>query len=409
MAGYATQRNSAVLHAQTQDQFLENLMQQSPGVFDTYLKNADSLRIQIIYTRIDRDARNRPHFTDFTYHLDRQYFYPASTVKMPLSFLSLEKLHELNKPGVEKFTPMITDSSAPGQEYFLTAPLSANGAPSIAHYIKQIFLISDNDACNRLYEFLGQQYIKDKLTSKGFPRIEMKKRLSVSLTDEQNRYTNAVHFLDTGSHIIYSQPPQYSNAQFSNIPEFVGTGYIDQHEKLVMQPYSMTYKNRFPLADLHHILTGVIFPDPKKPLFNLTSDDYHFLYRYMSAFPRESRYPNYDTTEFFDTYCKFIYFGSDKTRQTGVVRSFNKPGWSYGFLTDIAYIADFENNVEFLLSATIYCNQDGILNDDKYDYDSLGQPFLKNLGQTIYQYELHRKRPHIPDLSAFKIDYSKEY
>ncbi|MDP9231009.1 MAG: glycoside hydrolase family 9 protein, partial [Bacteroidota bacterium] len=40
---------------------------------------------------------------------------------------------------------------------------AANGFPSIAQYIKKIFLVSDNDAYNRLYEFLGQQTINDKL------------------------------------------------------------------------------------------------------------------------------------------------------------------------------------------------------------------------------------------------------
>ncbi len=56
---------------------------------------------------------------------------------------------------------------------------------------------------------------------------------------------------------------------------------------------------------------------------------------------------------------------------------FNKPGWTYGFLIDAAYIADFKNNIEFMISACIYTNSDGILNDDKYDYDTIGYPFLK--------------------------------
>jgi hypothetical protein len=38
----------------------------------------------------------------------------------------------------------------------------------------------------------------------------------------------------------------------------------------------------------------------------------------------------------------------------------------------------------------IYCNKDGILNDDNYDYDELGFPFMKFLGQEIYKYELKR-------------------
>jgi len=74
-------------------------------------------------------------------------------------------------------------------------------------------------------------------------------------------------------------------------------------------------------------------------------------------------------------------------------------------LVDAAYFADFGNNIEFLLSAVIYCNSDGIFNDDNYDYDKVGLPFLKNLGRVIYEYELNRKRKKNPDLRAFQFTY----
>ena len=74
---------------------------------------------------------------------------------------------------------------------------------------------------------------------------------------------------------------------------------------------------------------------------------------------------------------------------------------AYGHLLDVAYIYDEDKGVEFFLSAIIYCNRDGILNDDKYDYDEIGFPFFKKLGQLIYRYELQKKRPyraHFSDL-----------
>jgi hypothetical protein len=89
------------------------------------------------------------------------------------------------------------------------------------------------------------------------------------------------------------------------------------------------------------------------------------------------------------------------------VRVFNKVGWAYGFLTDISYVVDFRNNVEFMLTTTVYVNSDGVLNDDKYDYDSAGYPFMYQLGQTIYNYELQRSRSHKPDLSKFKLQYEQ--
>ena len=58
-----------------------------------------------------------------------------------------------------------------------------------------------------------------------------------------------------------------------------------------------------------------------------------------------------------------------------------------------------------MLSAVIYVNKDGILNDNVYEYDSIGWPFMYQLGQTIYQYELQRPREFKPDLKKFKVQY----
>ena len=87
------------------------------------------------------------------------------------------------------------------------------------------------------------------------------------------------------------------------------------------------------------------------------------------------------------------------------IRIFNKPGDAYGHLIDAAYIVDFKHKIEFFLSAVIYCNSDGILNDDKYDYDNIGKPFMKNLGELIYDYELKRIYKNRPDLSPFLFTY----
>lgn len=387
---------------------LDSLLTCNPQYFSGLIANKDSFRIQIIYTKIDRDKDNQPVFTDYSFNLNNNlYFYPASTVKMPVAFLALEKLNNMNISGVNKFTPIVTDSSGVGETLQLTQPLAQNSAPTIANYIKQVFLVSDNDAFNRLYEFLGQEYIQSKLAEKGYKDAIIRSRLQVSLTDEQNRLTNAIDFFDTSSNLLYHQPSQYSKIKFNIRQEMLGKGYLKEGQ-LIKVPFDFSGKNLICLQDLHNILRSVIFPGfvDEKQRFNLTQDDFNFLYRYMSAWPSESNYPYYDTTEFYNTCAKFLLYGAEKVKPDPQIRIFNKVGGAYGFLTDIAYIADFDKKVEFMLSATIYCNSDGIFNDDKYDYDATGYPFMKNLGKVVYEYEIKRKRTYQSDLDKFKIDYN---
>ena len=40
---------------------------------------------------------------------------------------------------------------------------SKSGYPSIAHYLRALFIISDNSANNRLYEFLGRDHINQRI------------------------------------------------------------------------------------------------------------------------------------------------------------------------------------------------------------------------------------------------------
>lgn len=406
LIGFIGNSQSSNKHS-SDSNFIESLLKQYPAYFQDILNKRDSFNVQIIYTQINRDKHNNPSFKEYQFNLhNNQYFYPASTVKMPIAFLALEKLNELAIPKLTKSSIMVTDSVYPGQTFVYTQPNAASGIASIENYIKQIFLVSDNDAFNRLYEFLGQEYIQKKLTEKGYPDAMIRHRLNVYLSADQNRATNPITFYDTTGKIIYQQPGFYSKAQFQKHTVQLGKGYY-KGENLINEPFDFSDKNSIYLQDQHHILQSVYFPESVavKNRFNLTDSDQAFVQHFMSAFPRESSDPYYDSATYYDAYCKFLLYGSKKGDLPKNIRIFNKVGDAYGFLTDIAYIVDFEHKVEFMLSASISCNSDGIYNDDKYDYDTVGYPFMQHLGEVILKYEQARKRKYPPNLIKFALSY----
>lgn len=386
---------------------LTDILRQYPAYFDSLLRHNDIWHIKIIYTQVDRKARNHPVLRNFYFNIDPgQYFYPASTVKMPTSILALQRLHELNVPGLDKNTTMITEAAYSRQDAVYNDPNSPDGRPTIANYIKKVFLVSDNNAFNRLYEFLGQEYINNTLHRMGYDSVQIIHRLDISRTEDENRHTNPVRFYDTASKLIYQQPLVYSRMNYQKRSTFLGRGYATD-SGIVAQPFDFSRKNRFTLPDLHSVLESVIFPEavPRSQRFNLSREDYQLLHRYMSMKPGESDFPQYDTS-YGGAYSKLLMYGGKGDLAPGI-RIFNKEGDAYGFLNDVAYIVDFSHHIEFFLSASIYCNSDGIFNDDHYDYENVGLPFLKNLGQAVYQYELQRKRNRKPNLSSFKMEYGK--
>ena len=392
------------------DKFLLNLLTK-PGnnSINQVLESPDNYRVQIIYTQINRNKHNEPTFRNYFFHYDPDlYFNPASMVKMPLAFLALEKLTSLDHKEIDKFTPVIFDSSYAGQKPLHQDFTSQSGLPSISHFIRRAFLISENDPYNRLYQFVGQQTINRNLHQKGYKNARITRQF-MGFSPEQNRHTNGIRFLNPAGSTRYFQPPAYNPDPFDFSQKILlGKAYLDRHDSLVQEPFEFTEHNNLPLADMQQMLQSVLFPEsvPHKQRFNLSPDDYTFLYRYLSQYPSETPYPKYDTSVFYDSYVKFFFrnLGEPMPKQ---VRVFNKTGWAFGFLTDVSYVVDFEHKVEFMLAATLYVNSDGVLNDGKYDYDTIGYPFMYHLGQTIYQYELNRKRKYEPDLSAFRIPYEK--
>ena len=95
---------------------IQRILKKQPDKFGEILDNPDKYRVQILYTQVDRDAENQPHFTSYGYRLNPdKYFYSASTVKLPGALVALEKLNALNIPGLNKYTPLRIDSAYAGQ------------------------------------------------------------------------------------------------------------------------------------------------------------------------------------------------------------------------------------------------------------------------------------------------------
>jgi len=385
--------NTGGLPEKKVETFIEQLLSAGNGPFSSVFGQADSYNLQIVYTRIDRDKDNKPHFSEHFYQPGHAgYFYPASTVKMPVAILALQKLNELNIPGLDANSTMITETGYSGQTPVYNDPATPDGKPCIASYIKKIFLVSDNDAFNRLYEFLGPEYINQELQKRGYTEAEIIHRLEASLTDDQNRHTNPIRFLDANGKLLYEQAARFNTKSYSKRNDKLGRAYI-RNGVLYNEPMDFSQKNRISLMSLHSILKSIIFPDavPAKQRFKLGPGDYEFLRKYMSATPSSVGFPPYDSVTYFDTYCKFLLFGASPNEKIPpYLKVYNKVGDAYGHLLDIAYFNDTQNKLEFMISAVIYCNKDGILNDDKYDYQELGYPFMKYLGQQIYYYELKR-------------------
>ena len=134
----------------------------------------------------------------------------------------------------------------------------------------------------------------------------------------------------------------------------------------------------------------IIYPDlfQEQDRINLSDQDYNFLRYWMSRFTFEDIGIEYQKdSKYFDSYNKFFIYGDSTNAIDRKIRIYNKVGEAYGALTDISYIRDYQKKIEFFLSATIYVNQNQIVNDNIYEYDDVGIPFLAELARQVYKLE----------------------
>lgn len=392
--------------AKSQNNPIKKILKDHPEFFKEVLADNQQKEIQIIYSQINRDKNNIAKFKSFSFNADKiHYFYPASTIKLPTAIFALEKLNELNIQNLNLNTHLKIGKDFGKQTIVEEDTSSSDGLPSIANYIKKILLVSDNDAYNRLYEFVGRKEINEKLKRHGFNNSRIISRLSVGDSGENARYTNPFTFYDK-SQEIYHQPQQFDSKDYPLKLNGLlkGKGYLDGNDSLILKPFNFADKNAFALKDQHLMMQKLMFPEsfPESKRFNLNPKDYEFLYTYMSRYPTDNIKPTYQSQDYYPTYCKFLFYGADKNISPNPnIRIFNKVGDAYGYTIDNMYFVDFENNIEFILSAVIQSNNNQIYNDNTYEYETICLPFLKNLGQMIYDLELKRDKKIIPNFDKF--------
>jgi len=372
--------------------------------------NPEQYQLQMIYVQIDRDSIGFPHFTYHKIGVDREkFFYPASLIKLPTVLLSLEKLKELEKFHIDKYSKLKIGTSHTCQESFIIDTTSMEGYPSIANFIRKILLVSDNKSYNRLYEFLGRDEINNRLREKGYEEVIIPGRFN-SCTDEEDLYTNPFWFYDEGGSNMYFQPAKKSTQNFYNKNKntVVGTAFYDEDKRSLIEAKDFSNKAIFPLEDALQMMTDFVFPETvtdSARRWDISVHDRYFLLQYMSMYPRQSSYEKYHNYEKYeDSYKKYFIIADTKdTIYDDDFKFFNVVGLSYGFTCEVAYVVNIRTGVEFFLAAALYTNDDNVLNNDNYDYHKVAFPFYGKLGRIIYEMETAREKEYLPEFKEIKM------
>ncbi len=353
------------------------------------IERADAYRAQVLLASIEGNAKGRLVLARRGFRVDAEYFYPASSIKFLAAIAALEDLNErrAKDPRLTEDTALVFHPLFAGEAIEEKDPTHLDGgAITLRHEIRKLFLVSDNPAFNRLYEFVGQDGLAKSLDRAGFQSARLLHRLSESRSEDENRRAPRIDFVLSERERV-TIPERTSKLKFADLRANgvrVGQAVLEG-TKTVDGPMSFARKNAISLLELQASLARLV--EPELALDGLpwaiTPAQRDMLLAAAAEYPADSRDPHYPRAEYPDSWGKYLLPGLEKVAPKASWRIVNKIGRAYGFSVENAWVFHVPSQKGLFVTATIYTNADGVLNDGKYEYEEVADPFLAAVGEIV--------------------------
>lgn len=353
-----------------------------PPALRAVLDDSDR-QVQLIWLRPQRLRDGRVRMRSLTHGLERRrWFSPASVSKLPMALLMAERLsaHGLGADATVRLHAPPISGEWPDDE-----PLGE----SFARGVNRTFAVSDNVPYNRWYEALGADAIHARLAALGHGDVRLLSRLG-SADAEANRRSVGAALLDTHGATVASTPAMHAAARRFPFGEArIGRGWMNDAGEVLPGPRDVSRSNFMPLADSLAMLQAFVLPEsvPARRRWRIDDPLREQLLAALGLRPRDSIDPPYDEAAYPDGHARWFFVGDGRHRYPDGLRVLGKTGMAWGWLSEVAHVRDADSGAEFMLAASIHCNADGIYNDDRYDYDAVGLPFLAEVSRAVLAVE----------------------
>lgn len=364
---------------------MEPLLERIPASMQPWL-NAEAHRVEIILER--RDTHGTWHTARHGRRWSRTWSPAASVAKLPMALLMAERLQAA---GVDASAVLMLDAKPATGEWDEGDALGSTFRRDLA----RTFAVSDNVPYNRWYEVLGADAIHARLASLGYPHVRLVSRLG-STDIEANRRSGGGRVIAADGSPVAVMPPRIARARrfpFGAAP--LGRAWQHDDGRIEQRPRDMRFANFLPLADSLRMLRAFVRPESVAPHQRWRIDGAlrAQLLHALALVPRDSTDPAFDPAQVSEGHARFLFHGDDGQRpRPAGVGVFGKSGQAYGFLSEVAHVVEPATGVELMLAARVQANADGIVNDDRYEYDSVARPLLAAIGDAALAMERERLR-----------------
>jgi len=360
------------------------------------LAAAEEHRLQVLYGEIvERDGR--PVLQRHSFRADAEYFFPASSMKMPIALATYDRFAALRQAG----KPALTRDAT-----LRIHPSSARGEPwvtTLAHESRRALIVSDNAAANRLLALVGHREVHETLWGLGFRSARIRGGFA-SGESEPVTVSPAVEVVVDGvpSAALPARRSDLALPATDATSLDVGEARLEGGRR-VAGPLSFADKNAMKLRELQDVLVRIMRPDlvpapparkgKARPPIDAPDDDMEQLRATLGTLPSESGLAGYARNRVADyPLCPFLR-GIERVHPRARFRIHSKVGQAYGFVVHNAYVVDRESGRSFFLAAAVYANPGGLMNGDEYAYDTVAFPVMADIGEVLTRHAFAEGQP----------------
>lgn len=366
------------------DPWLSRAFERGGKTLRAVLADREKYRFQVLYAAVTKAEAGRPASLDrHGYFADAEYFFPASSMKVPLALASYDRIPALRHAkhaasGLGRDTTLeIFPSSGQGSPYTTT----------LARETWRALIVSDNASANRLLAFAGHKEAHETLWGLGLASARVRTGFATGNEVDPATVSPRIDLVpkDGPRHTL---PPRKSTLTLPATRALrleVGNAIVEGG-RLVKGPVSFADKNAMTLRDLQDTLVRIVRPEllgAKLPKDPATPDDLAYVKEALGTLPSQSGLPGYDRNVVADYRLNPFLRGLERVRARGKLEVYAKVGQAYGFLTTNAYVVEKASGKAFFLAATVYANPNEVINDDLYAYDDVAFPALADVAEAV--------------------------
>jgi hypothetical protein len=373
------------------DSFLLKLLNSGDTTINELLSNQSKYQFQLSYTRVLKN-KSKEWFEEHSLNENKFYFNPASSIKLPLLLLALEKLTYLKEKGIDLDTRISVHTCS--CDFDTDGYVAKSKNPTMRQFIRELIIMSDNDAYNLLVDFVGYEYFNKRYRQLGYDGFILKRRFTSNCSTDQNKWYGGLRFYDSANNLLYVQECDTSKEiYFIDSTKYIltaGTAHLE-NGILVEGPKDFSNNNYLNFNQMNHFFKEIFIPEKFNKNFKIDSVYKVALFDALKDYPYSLTNSGYDLSNIQDWHYKFFIDSSVMNTTNMRLKIYNKVGMAGGFVSDFSHIVDESSGIEYFLSATMLAKKDDVINRGKNNYDDFGIPVFRKIGAIIYNYELNHK------------------